>query len=94
MKVSGIKKSALHLAMNLVIVAVYVWLIRDYLIMFSNSTHTFESISEVISSYLIAATLVIYTSYPFSGTKEHRTEFSLLILSVTATIVTIDKFIL
>lgn len=87
-------KSVLHLAMNLVIVAVYVFIGRDYFITFSNKEHVFESITEVIITSLMAATLLIYASYTFDGTKSHRTQFSLLILGVSAGIYIVDKLIL
>lgn len=86
-------KNILHLAMNLVIVAVYLALSRDHLILFSDSNYVFSSIAEFVTASFIAATLIIYLSYPFDGTKSHRTEFSLLILGVAGTIGAIDKFI-
>jgi hypothetical protein len=86
-------KDSLHLAMNLLIVAAYMMLTRDYLISFSDSSHSYNSLSEFVIACFIAATLVIYVSYPFDGTKSHRSEFSFLVLCVTGLIVGVDKLV-
>jgi hypothetical protein len=75
-------KDCLHLLLNLLIVVLYMMISRDYLILFFASSTEFESKMEYMSSCIIAATIMIYVSYPFNGTKNHRTEFSLVILGV------------
>ena len=86
-------KDALHLLMNLLIVSAYMMLTRDYLISFSDSSHSYNSLIELVIACLVAATLVIYVSYPFDGTKSHRSQFSLLVLCVTGLIIGVDKLV-